>query len=184
MLLGLGLGVAMAGVVAMAGAAHQADAAASNEKIVFASNRTTGAGVDNPTGDQEIFKMNPDGTGVRQLTFNTVSDYGPVLSPDGVKIAFISSGIQPSNPEGDSEVYRVNAADGRVRNLSDNGSGVGDSVPAFSPDGTRIAYQSYGAQNSNLGGDSEIYRVNATDGTNNKNLTNNGTGIYDTIFPD
>jgi hypothetical protein len=42
-----------------------------NGKIAFASTRTTGEGVDNPTGDYEIFTMNPDGTGITQLTNNT-----------------------------------------------------------------------------------------------------------------
>jgi hypothetical protein len=45
-LLGLGLGVALAGVVALAGPARQADAAFT-EKVVFASDRTTGMGVNN-----------------------------------------------------------------------------------------------------------------------------------------
>ncbi len=35
-----------------------------NGKIVFASDRTTGEGVNNPEGDYEIFTMNPDGTGI------------------------------------------------------------------------------------------------------------------------
>ena len=36
-------------------------------KIVLQSNRTTGTGVHNRTGDDEIFTMSPDGTGVTQL---------------------------------------------------------------------------------------------------------------------
>ena len=35
-----------------------------NGLIVFASTRTTGPGVNNPTGDLEIFTMNPDGSGL------------------------------------------------------------------------------------------------------------------------
>ncbi|MBA2713912.1 MAG: hypothetical protein H0U55_10235 [Rubrobacteraceae bacterium] len=60
MLLLLALGAILAALVA--GTAQQAEAAFT-EKIVFVSTRTTGTGVDNPTGDYEIFKMNPDGTG-------------------------------------------------------------------------------------------------------------------------
>lgn len=100
LLLGLGIGVAMAWVVALGGTAQQADAAAA-EKIVFVSDRTTGKGVNNPTGDAEIFKMNPKGSGLRQLTFNTAEEGFPVLSPDGTRIAYRSHGIQDSNPEGD-----------------------------------------------------------------------------------
>ncbi len=37
--------------------------------------RLGGTGVNNPTGDSEIFIMNPDGTSVRQLTFDEATDY-------------------------------------------------------------------------------------------------------------
>ena len=178
-LLSLAVGTALAAVTALPFTAQQADAAVT-EKIVFASNLTTGTGVDNPTGDYEIFKMNPDGTGVRQLTFNTTDDQEPTLSPDGKKIAYESDGVQPSNQDGDHEVYVMNALDGSGnKNLSDNGLGVEDYLAVFSPDGAKIAYESRGAQTSNPGGDSEIYRVNVLDGTGRKNLTNNGSGIND-----
>ena len=39
-------------------------------RIAFASNRTAGEGVDNPTGDYEIFTIRPDGTDLSQLTHN------------------------------------------------------------------------------------------------------------------
>jgi Tol biopolymer transport system component len=73
--------------VATAGTAQQAEAAFT-EKTVFISNRATGTGVDNPTGDYEIFSMNSDGTGLRQLTFNKGADYQPTLSPVGTKVAY------------------------------------------------------------------------------------------------
>ena len=175
MLLGLGLGVAMAGVVALTGVAHQAGAA-SPEKIVFVSERTTGKGVNNPTGDPEIFRMNPNGTGVRQLTFNTAEDFGPNLSPDGQKIAYESIGSQPSNPEGDLEVYVMNADGSGNTNLTNNRATLNDRTPEFSPDGLKIAYNSEGVQSSNPEGDQELY-VMDSDGSNQKNLTNSGWGL-------
>ena len=178
MLLGLGLGMAMAGVVALAGAAQQADAAAP-EKIVFVSERTTGKGVTNPTGDAEIFRMNPNGTGVRQLTFNQAHDNRPLLSPDGQKILYRSQGAQPSNPEGDQELYLMNASDGsNQKNLTDNGAALDELNARFSPDGTKIAYNSEGVQSSNPEGDQELY-VMDSDGSNQKNLSNNGANIHD-----
>jgi Tol biopolymer transport system component len=183
-LLGLALGAALASVVSSGSVAHRAEAA-STEKFVFESNRTTGTGVDNPTGDYEIFKMNTDGLSVTQLTYNTANDLEPRLSPDGTKIAYRSEGIQTSNPEGDPDIYVMNALDGSgKKNLSNNGLDVDDYVPAFSPDGKKIAYTSQGKQTSNPEGDFDVYRVNIFDVTRKKNLTNNGGGVddYDPAF--
>ena len=121
MLVVLVLGAVLAAMVALvAGMAREAEAAPA-DKIVFVSARTTGKGVNNPTGDYEIFRMNPNGTGVKQLTFNTVFDSRPMLSPDGQKILYHSQGAHPSNPEGDQEVYVMNASDGSgKKNLTNN----------------------------------------------------------------
>ncbi len=121
MLLSLALGTALAAIMALvAGTARQAEAAFT-DKIVFMSLRTTGKGVNNPTGDVEIFSMNPNGTGLKQLTFNEAVDIHPTLSPDGKKIAYTSFGTQTSNPEGDTEVYVMNALDGTgQKNLTNN----------------------------------------------------------------
>ena len=48
-----------------------------NGKLVFGSSMNSGPGVDNPEGDYEIFTINPDGTGLVQLTHNSADDYYP-----------------------------------------------------------------------------------------------------------
>ena len=50
----------------LAGTARDAEATfpGDNGKIAFASNRTTGEGVNNPEGDFEIFMMDRDSTGL------------------------------------------------------------------------------------------------------------------------
>src|SRR5436190_2231826 len=73
--------------------------------------------------------MNADGSG-RVLLTNEASDAQPTWSPDGTKIAFISS------RSGRSGVYVMNA--GVPTLLTDAPQAV--SKPAWSPDGTRLAF--------------------------------------------
>ena len=62
-----------------------------NGTIVFASNRTAGSGVANPTGDAELLAMKPDGTGIAQLTANTTEDSEPTWSADGHWVAYTNA---------------------------------------------------------------------------------------------
>jgi hypothetical protein len=119
--------------------------------------------------DLEIWAINVDGTGLRQLTNNTVADTYPAWSPLGDKIAFVSS----------ADVYVMNSSDGGGRtNLTpDSPPGCsptcyqgGDSDPAWSPNGTRIAYV-HGNTFSG-GGLPDIWTMDP-DGANKANLSNN-----------
>ena len=76
----------------------------------------------------------------------------------------------------------MNATDGSSKkNLSNNGGVVDDDNPVFSPDGTKIAYESGGIQTSNPQGDLEVYVMNTLDGLGKKNLSNNGVDVDDEV---
>ncbi|HEX9027805.1 MAG TPA: hypothetical protein VF823_01445, partial [Anaerolineales bacterium] len=93
-------------------------------EILFSSNRD---------GDFEIFKMNADGSNLRQLTFNNASDAKPAWSFDGKKIAFMS------DLTGKYEIYIMNAdGSGLYQLTNDPNAEMID--PAWSPNGTKIAY--------------------------------------------
>ena len=81
---------------------------------------------------REIYVMNADGTGIRQVTrLNHVSSL-PAWSPDGKELAF------QSNSVGHFEIYTV-ALDGtHVRQLTTSPTDV--IQPAWAPDGRTIAY--------------------------------------------
>ena len=100
---------------------------------------------------QEIYVMNADGSNITQLTNNSVYDGYPAWSPDGSKIAFTSTRDGDYEIYGDQEIeiYVMNADGSNVTQLTDN-SDV-DLGPAWSPDGSRIAFV------SDRDGDWEIY---------------------------
>jgi Ca2+-binding RTX toxin-like protein len=131
------------------------------------------------SSDREIYRMNisvkADGTvnvtGEKQLTAtpSVSSDEQPSISPDGTKIAFASSQHyqQYGDPDGDQlDIYVMDANGGPAKRLtSDSGTENPDPPllsesrnPAWSPDGSRIAYE------STRSGNSEIWVMNA-DGT-------------------
>ena len=168
----LAVGLLVLTMIASLLAPSQAQASAfpgKNGKIVFDSERTKGVGVDNPGGDDEIFTMNPNGSGLKQLTHNTVEDAVPSYSSNGKKIVFRRQ-VSGSN----LEIFVMNADGTGQKNLSKNPAD--DDNPSFSPTGKRILFDS--RRNGNL---SDIYVMNA-DGSGQKHLTTDSNSEFNATF--
>ena len=88
-------------------------------------------------GDLDIYTMNPDGSGVVNVTEGAGAPgfaLEPDWSPDGTKIAF------RSGPTNAAEIYTVSADGTGVTQLTFNS--FKDYTPAWSPDGSMIAFAS------------------------------------------
>ncbi len=93
------------------------------------------------TRSNRIWSINPDGTGLAQLT-GTAADPGtflddqPAKSPDGTKVVF----ARRTTASGPSQLWVIDADGLNPQALT---SGTGDNTaPAWSPDGQKIAFQS------------------------------------------
>jgi Tol biopolymer transport system component len=144
-------------------------------KIAFASNRL------NPAGN-DIWLMNADGSNPTRLTdIPGISEY-PSWAPDGRRLAFhCTFGRRLPQGVGDFEICVVSLDSLEVVQLTD---APGESkLPAWSPDGTRIAFETNRAgwptlpdytppaYESERFGEFELYVMN-TDGSGQVNVTN------------
>ena len=102
------------------------------------------ASVKSPTGDTDrgIETMPVAGGEVKTLfDFPGAFDSAPAWSPDGTRIAFESNlDVFGVNPTRDSEIWVMNADGSNPVMLTDNKAH--DEGPAWSPDGTMLAYSS------------------------------------------
>lgn len=127
-----------------------------------------------PLPTHALYTANANGRGRRALLEDpAVSFWGPAWSPDGTQVVFskaVPAIVSPgSNP---AELYIANSDGTNLRQLTDNGRN--NYLPAWAPDGRRIAYISGGQ-----GGLSshEVYVINA-DGSGDTRLTDNAVQEY------
>jgi TolB protein len=119
-------------------------------RIAFSSRRE---------GRFNIYVVGVDGQGLRRVT-DGLGDSEPAWSPDGTRIAFVRGYDGTNNGHANlgtcsSEIYVVNE-DGSGEKLLTDGGGTD---PAWSPDGTRIAFSSFRDDNY------EIYTMDPNGGS-------------------
>jgi TolB protein len=86
----------------------------------------------------EIFVMNADGSGLRQVTTLGGANFAPYFTPDGTRIIFASN---HHNPRGrDFELYLINTDGTGLERVTWNPTF--DGFPMFSPDGKHLVFAS------------------------------------------
>lgn len=108
------------------------------------------------TGIPQVFLVNSDGTGIRQITNMPDGACQPSWSPDGMQVVFISPCEKRRDEYSSANIYTINV-DGT--GLTQLPIPLGGFEPAWSPDGQRIAFT------SKLDGTYQIYILNLIENT-------------------
>lgn len=113
----------------------------------------------------EVWTINADGTGLKQLTDSPANDFDPSWSPDGTLIAF------RSERNGEPEIWLMDIDGTDQRRLTAGFS------PAWSPDGSLIAFAGPAGSNGGL-------TLIRPDGTGLRQLPDAAGGEYPSWSPD
>lgn len=105
----------------------------------------------------ELFVMNADGTGKRQLTTNGAANFCPFFTPDGKKLIFASNVDDPRGRNFD--LYLINLDGTGMERVTQDPTF--DGFPMFSPDGKRLLWA--GNRNAKVRGETNIFAADWTE---------------------
>jgi len=169
------LGAGLTGAVIMATLLFASPAWATfpgtNGRITFAALPTPGA------PGKQIYTIEPNGTGLRQLTHLPGDATAPHWSPDGTRIVF-----ELDHPAGEPgcSVMLMNADGSGLTDLTGNRNGC-DATPSFTPDGTRIFFEHF----DDVTGMDAIWRMNLSGADRHLITSGTGSGVTDPeVSPD
>jgi TolB protein len=94
------------------------------------------------TSYAHLFAYQPQTLPLTRLTGSPWDDVTPALSPDGMRIAFVS------RQNGYWDLFLLDLTDGSLRRLTD--SGAAERSPTWSPDGKWLAFETYALNHSQI----------------------------------
>jgi TolB protein len=105
----------------------------------------------------ELYRIGLDGDGMRRLTAGE-PDTDPDWSPDGEELVFVRGVNLSSFEDSNDDLHILEVATGRTRALTRTPPGVYEAAPAWSPDGSRIAF-TRSARGSQFDGTASIHVI-------------------------
>lgn len=158
-------------------------------KIAFASPRALdGSDAVGPNGTKNIWVVNVDGTSplpLIRLTASGADSDGPLWSPDGTKLVFVSAqaldGSDAANTNSTQNIWIVNSDGTNAKALTRITAAASSGSPWWSPDGSKVVFDSAraldGSDSANGTRNIWVVNVDGSGATPLTKLVNGGASV-------